>query len=233
MNRLCIALTHSDPEEGNNAYEYALNRRAQILGLPVEIFVAASPNKPYEPGGLERADGVCFTGGPDVAPEHYGRSDAAELCVTDSPRDRAEFAMLAELNVRARPVLAICRGAQILNVANGGTLVPDLAERNAAHRAPPEKRHGIRTEVGSRLSAMAPQAGTVNSRHHQAVERLAEPFRPSARADDGTLEAYEFRDPDARPFFLAVQWHPELMEDGPFSSGIFDAFLRALAILRG
>jgi putative glutamine amidotransferase len=149
-----------------------------------------------------------------------------EVCACDPERDAVEFALLEEWQHRPLPILAICRGAQVLNVFHGGTLIPDLGRRNAAHRAPRTKEHDVNIVDGTTLAAIAksPRALT-NSSHHQAVDRLAEGFHLSAVADDGTIEAFE-SSTDSGSFILGVQWHPELMApDLPLSQRVLDYFL--------
>lgn len=228
---LCIGLSWRSGHPAYDAYETALQRRAQALGLPVEIRWLAGPDQPFGSSALESVDGVVFTGGPDVAPARYGESDPDGICEVDEERDAVEFALLAHFARRPRPTLGICRGAQILNVFHGGTLVHDLGPLNAVHKrsGPEDKRHEIQIQPGTRLAAGAGLSGAVNSSHHQAVARLAAPFRLAASAPDGTVEAYEYAASDARPFFLAVQWHPERMEAvSPLSHGVLDAFIDSL-----
>lgn len=229
---LCIGLSWQGANPAYDAYETALRRRAAALGISVDISWLAGKERPPLTSLLPGLNGIVFTGGPDVAPARYGDSDPAGICECDETRDAIEFALLEHVARRPIPTLGICRGAQLLNVFHGGTLVHDLGEANATHRGSPDKRHALEIRAGSALEAIAgSNTGTVNSSHHQAVDRLAEPFRRSALAADGTIEAYEYADASPHPFFLAVQWHPERMEPGsPLSDGVLDAFLKAAAV---
>ena len=162
-------------------------------------------------------DGVCalvITGGRDVEPASYGQSPHAETDRPDTTRDAWEFALLAEALRRRMPVLGICRGAQLLNVALGGTLHQHLPEAigDDGHRvgngvfAPMT----VRTTAGTRLAEVMGQSCRVQCYHHQAIDEVATGLVVSARADDGVVEAVELPGED---FVLAVQWHPEESED--------------------
>lgn len=187
---------------------------------------------------------VC-TGGPDVAPERYKREDARANqslhIYVDQARDDAEWALLNEATARGLPILAICRGCQLVNVFHGGTLIPDLEEaRYSPHRRHDdgtERYHEVRLALGSRIARIAGRpTGRVNSSHHQAVERLAPPFTAVAwSSDDGVIEAYEWAEPTGKPPLLAVQWHPERMAtaipENPLGLELLTAFLREVAAL--
>jgi putative glutamine amidotransferase len=181
---------------------------------------------------LERVSGLMLMGGSDVNPIRYGEQRRAETDEPDDLRDELELALIAEALHRDLPVLAICRGLQILNVQHGGTLLQHLE---------PVERHRIRTkdlslpahsidiEPGTALSQVAHEhrQWDVNSRHHQAAARVGAGLRVSARhPDDGVIEALER--PDKR-FVVAVQWHPENQSAvSEEQARLFRAFARAL-----
>jgi putative glutamine amidotransferase len=229
--RIGLSFHGGDPD-----YEYypsALHRRADAIGISLETEWLAGKGRPQRFDLIDSLDAVVLTGGPDVGPERYGLTDTAGTCRTDPERDAIEWVLLEELTANPKPTLAICRGAQLLNVFHGGSLIPDLHERNAVHRRDDSFRrraHDVALRPGTLLSAITGAVhGAVNSSHHQAVDRLARGFRVSASSEDGVVEAFEPIDTEGHPFLLAVQWHPEAMEDGlPLSDYVLDALLRAL-----
>lgn len=161
--------------------------------------------------------GLVLTGGTDLDPSLYGAEPHASTQSPDRERDALELRLLREALDRDLPVLAICRGMQLFNVAHpGGTLVQDVS----GHRAP----HAIAVEAGTRLAQIL-GVGTrnVNSRHHQAVGLPARELIVSARAPDGVIEALERAD---RRFSIAVQWHPE--DIFVQERALFEAFGEAL-----
>lgn len=223
-----IALSWHGDQPEYEAYERALRQRAEALGIPIALDWLAGTGRPTRTHIVKQFDGICFTGGEDVEPARYGRADAAAVCRTNPNRDATEWGILEALDGHPLPLLGICRGAQLLNVFHGGTLIPDLAALNAAHRAPPEKEHEVCIVARTKLAELGGAgSAVVNSSHHQAVEQLAPHFRICATAHDGTIEAFEGADA-AAAFMLAVQWHPELMAlDLPLSGRVLDGFLLA------
>jgi len=156
--------------------------------------------------------GLLLMGGSDVNPALYGEAHHPETGPSDDARDRLELALIEDAVRRDVPILAICRGAQILNVQHGGTLVQHLAA-TARHRVKAENPgkviHSVEVERGSRLASIVgePSSLDVNSRHHQAIARAGHELRITARdPEDGTIEAVERTD---RRFVIGVQWHPE------------------------
>jgi putative glutamine amidotransferase len=226
---LRIGLSWHGAKPEYDAYEHALLRRADELGIPVSIVWLAGSNRPFLADAISSLDGICFTGGEDVEPWRYGRDDAAPLCKTNPKRDAIEWQILKQLQRRSLPLLAICRGAQLLNVFNGGTLMPDLAERNSVHCGVlGAGARGQRDRGHSACRTRRLGSGVVNSSHHQAVESLAPGFQVCAQARDRTIEAFERASPGT-PVILAVQWHPELMPlSTPLSKGVPDALLERL-----
>ena len=227
-----IALSYHNGDSDYDDYTDALHRRAHALGVAIETLWLAGKGRPTDLNALSTADGVVLTGGADVEPHRYGFDDAEGVCKTSAERDAIEFEILDRLERRPLPTLAICRGAQILNVFHGGTLVPDLGKRNAIHRRDGDERrfHDVAIVEDTQMREIAgTRGGLVNSSHHQAVGRLAPGFRASALStDDAVIEAYERAKPDGVPFLLAVQWHPEGMEPGlPLADRVLDAFLRS------
>jgi len=180
---------------------------------------------------LDAVHGLVLTGGEDIDPAQY---DAAKRPETDAPhvaRDKCEIALTRLAHERRMPTLAICRGIQVVNVALGGTLVQDIrgARPGALDHVRSDQRatrvHEVSIEAGSRLAnAIGDTAITVNSSHHQAVERVASGLQVTALAPDGVVEGAEWVADDW--WMLAVQWHPEeLVDDArPWDRNLFAAF---------
>lgn len=159
---------------------------------------------------LDAVDAVVFSGGADVDPAHYGAEPHPETDLPQTRRDAAEMALLHAALDRDMPVLAICRGFQLLNVARGGDLIQHLPEEvgHDQHKRVPGEfaLHPVEIRPGTRLESIVGGGSHVTSHHHQAVGRLGEGLVETAWADDGTLEGLE--DPSRR-FVVGVQWHPE------------------------
>jgi putative glutamine amidotransferase len=174
---------------------------------------------------LDRLDGICLSGGPDLDPEAYGAVERhAELGPTEPGLDAFELALARAADERGLPVLGICRGAQALNVARGGTLHQHVpGHRQTAPATAPT--HSVRVERGSRLASLVgARALRVNSFHHQAVDVLGRGLRAVAWAADGTVEAVEA--PGAG-FVLGVQWHAEGLVALPRHRVLFEALVVA------
>jgi putative glutamine amidotransferase len=163
---------------------------------------------------LDALDGIVFSGGSDLDPSSYGQERHAATGGIVEERDRAELALLRAALARDMPVLAVCRGSQVLNVALGGDLVQHLPEviGDDKHQEVPGEfsEHGVALEPETKLGELLGEHAPVKSHHHQGFGKLGEGLREAARADDGTIEALE--DPSRR-FALGVLWHPEAGED--------------------
>jgi putative glutamine amidotransferase len=180
-----------------------------------------------DPSGVEsvlaRIDGVLLTGGGDVQPSRYGARPVAETHSVDPTRDAFEIRLLEVAIPADVPLLATCRGMQVLNVAMGGSLVQHVpAVTGQAHDHPDRWREGVhrvKIESDSHLAeALGATEVEVNSIHHQAVDQAAPGTRAVAWAEDDTVEAIEVV---GSPHVVAVQWHPELLEDWPEQQGLF------------
>lgn len=183
---------------------------------------------------MSRCDGLVLTGGEDVAPALYGATPHEQLGRVAIERDEWETALVLAARSQHTPVLAICRGIQLLNVALGGTLVQDLpSERpSGIDHDPPAARstatHGAMIAAGSRLATACGQGEVrVNSLHHQAVAAPAAGLRVVATAPDGTIEGIETVETDW--WCVGVQWHPEDLASArdEQSERLFEAFARA------
>ena len=171
---------------------------------------------------LDAVDGLIFSGGSDLDPELYGQEAHPETDGIVRERDRAEFLLLQAALARDMPVLAICRGSQVLNVARGGDLVqhlPDVVgDEKHKHTPGAWADHDVEIDASTRLGELlGGDRAPVKSHHHQGFGRVGDGLRVAARADDGTVEALE--DPDAR-FAVGVLWHPEAGEDRKLFEGL-------------
>ena len=198
---------------------------ARAGGVPVVL----SPVAGIADALVERIDGLVLTGGVDVDPSLYGAERHPKTQAPDTVRDSFEIELLDAAVARELPVLAICRGIQVLNVRRGGTLHQHLPEvvGNRDHMEAPGTfgRHRVRIDPASQLGGIIGLAEEdVPTHHHQAVDRIGEGLTASAWADDGTVEGLE--DPALR-FLVAVQWHPEMGDDPSLFEGLIAAASRA------
>lgn len=170
-------------------------------GEPVILFPGSSESAAEQ---LARVDGVVLPGGADIDPLRYGGQPDEHYWPTDHPgQDDYEAALLGACVESRVPVLAICRGLQLLNVIHGGTLIGHMEPGSVAHRG---AEHPVSCEPGSLLSTvLGTEPARTSSYHHQAVDRVGDGLEVTARAEDGVIEALEV--PGAP--LLAVQWHPE------------------------
>jgi putative glutamine amidotransferase len=181
---------------------------------------------PAEQGVTETVaalDGLIFSGGGDIDPGAYGATAHAATAGVNTRRDEAELALLRAALERDMPVLAVCRGSQVLNVALGGDLVqhlPEVVGHDRHLHTPGEfSDHDVRVDPGSRVGAILGERAPVKSHHHQAFGRLGGELREAAWAEDGTVEAIE--DPSRR-FAVGVLWHPEEGEDLALFQALID-----------
>ena len=175
---------------------------------------------------ISRLDGVCLSGGPDLDPEAYGASERhAELGPTEPSLDAFELALARAALGRGMPLLGICRGAQTLNVACGGTLHQHLPGHRQGEPGC-QVSHEVEVLPGTRLAGViGPGSVAVNSFHHQAVDRLGHGLRVCARATDGTVEGIE-----GPGFAIGVKWHAETLADGRLFEALASASAPALRV---
>ena len=166
---------------------------------------------------VEQCAGLVLSGGGDVNPMLYDRSDAVAMASEiDKKRDAFEFRVIESALRRKMPVLGICRGTQLFNVFHGGSLIPDIVTAGyPSHSGEKgDRRHGVVLTAGTRLHATCGVAsGEVNSAHHQAIDRIGNGLCVAARSSDGIVEAIEWAEPDSHAPVQLVQWHPERMDD--------------------
>lgn len=178
-------------------------------------------------------DGLVLTGGGDVHPSLYGKSDAIEeVEEVNELRDAFEFEVIETALDAMIPILGICRGMQIMNVYLGGSLIVDLPQASyCSHviRDGLDFRHPVQLAPNTMIESIAgPGPHKVNSVHHQAVDRLGKGLMVTARSDDGLTEALEWVLKDRMPFLLLVQWHPERMADfdNPCSAKLAEQYIQ-------
>jgi putative glutamine amidotransferase len=207
-------MSFQEPASGQGSDYFALSRKyvaaveragGVVVGLPAQPEAVADL--------LSILDALLLSGGGDIAPDLFGQDCHPKTRQIDRQRDDFELALVQEWVSAGRPLLAICRGIQVLNVALGGNLIQDIADQVANRlihqRSEGEARHLIRLQPASRLASLLGDGELeVNSYHHQAVQDLAPGLEAVAWAADGVVEGVEM--PGAR-FAVGVQWHPELM----------------------
>jgi putative glutamine amidotransferase len=222
--------TYGADENGNlrlpRAYVDALRRAG---GVPLLLPPGETRVKLLD----ARIDGLILTGGGDIDPKRYGGSCHQCVYLVDAERDETELALVQWAVDRQLPTLGICRGAQVINVALGGTLVehvPDVVGEAVPHRSPQRKpcEHTITLRAPSRLaSILGVSSLTAASWHHQAIREPGGGLDAVGQASDGIIEAVEM---PAHRWLIGVQWHPELTADNdPIQQRLFCAFVDAAA----
>lgn len=197
-------------------------------GIP--ILLPCTPDKLIYPYYLKICNGFLFCGGDDVTPLLFGEELITQRGTTDLRTDRFHISLMKHILTHRFPVLAICRGMQILNISLGGTIFQDISLRQAVslnHMQLSEKRsdpcHKILISNNSMLYNILNKNEYVNSFHHQCIKKLGKNLKISAVASDGVIEAIEL---NRHPFVLGVQWHPECMTTSSASMGrLFQIFI--------
>lgn len=230
--RPLIGLTTSQPRENsglgrlfNGTSRRYMEALEGVGGLPLLL-----PNLPeLAEDYAKRLDAVLFTGGVDMHPRHFGQHPKCGLGEVDEERDEFEIALYRALRKSGKPAFGICRGVQVINVLEGGTLIQHLPDNpefwvdHAQVARPPVLGHVVSFAEGSRLAAAHGEGTLVNSYHHQAIDEVAPTLQAVATAPDGLVEAVEGEG------MLAVQWHPELtFQAHPQTLGTFQAFMTLL-----
>ncbi len=229
-----VAVSATSDALGGNAHRLRLNSTyvtaLESAGL---IPIVAPPLASEESAHaiLSRVDGLLLTGGEDVEPTLYGQPRSANCGEANLPRDRTEIALIKAAREMRKPILAICRGLQVLNVALGGSLIQDIPSE-----VPDALEHNVRDDRAGRVHAVEIEPASliaqalgatrisVNSLHHQSVLDVAPGLRVTARAPDGVVEGIESDSDDW--WVVGVEWHPEELNDSPepWDRGIFKAF---------
>ena len=215
----------------NHNYVRALEKAGAV---PVLLPVLADPDD--LPAQLEGLDGLLVPGGADIDPVFYGEQPRPRLGATCPASDRRTLALIAAADAAGLPILGICRGAQAINVAFGGTLYQDQESeipgclKHVQQSARQQPSHAVTLAKGSFLARIFGTAAQVNSFHHQSVKQLAPGFAVTARADDGVVEGIE-RCGAQKNFVCGVQFHPEMMAEAdcvPMQT-LFDRFVSLCA----
>ena len=206
------------------------DRRYKIDAYLRAVQAAGGDAVPVVAGGehasMAAFDALLLSGGVDVNPALYGQKPDPKTESPDDDRDRMEREMLLEALDSDKPVLAVCRGLQLFNVVHGGTLVQHIEGHVTRGVRKARPVHDVTVANGTRLAeVLCAAAVRVNSRHHQAVDRLGAGVLISAQAEDGTVEGLERTD---RRFAVAVQWHPENMAaSDPVQLRLFEKLVQA------
>jgi Predicted glutamine amidotransferases len=185
---------------------------------------------------ISEVDGLLLTGGGDIDPEFYGRTGLRNQAQDiNRGRDEFEFEVIKRALDADLPILGVCRGMQVMNVALGGSLHVDLKSNGFKDHSTPVNgilKHAISIEPNSLLSGLAGGLNRdVNSYHHQAIDELGKGLMPTAQSPDGVVEAAEWLSKEGMSFLLLVQWHPErtLGSSDVFSTNLAKIFLREMA----
>ncbi len=187
---------------------------------------------------LKKCDGLILTGGHDIHPKFYGREDDMKLLKKDDvneKRDEFEFRIIQDALKANMPILGICRGMQVFNVAMGGSIIPDVQSagysEHAKRKDGKDRRHKITIEKGTTLHwILETTKAEVNSAHHQAVDAIGGGLKVTATSPDGIVEGLEWAESESKPFLQLVQWHPERMADfqNPCSKNLLEHFVLAV-----
>ncbi len=232
-------------EEKAVPYQQWLHRAASVASIATLELVVLTPAMPVSEAveQMNRCSGLLLTGGKDIHPQRYGLGHRAAECRLEPQRDELEFAVFDAAQKAKKPILGICRGCQLINVALGGSLYVDIPtdlRTSIEHRKQNQRdsEHPIAVVGGSLLFKITGEVeGIVNSAHHQAIHQPGRGLTVTAYSPDNVAEAVEWESLYGSSFLLGVQWHPERMAfDNPFSGKIATHFLfevESFALLLG
>lgn len=228
MKKITIGIT--------DCARYAEYERWMKIEPGVEIIrLGYMENNLYE---LEKCDGIILSGGEDIHPSLYHKPEYIDYCHADNmdiKRDEFEWEALHSSQDKNLPVLGICRGLQLVNIFYKGTLIPEILdygkEDHTKFNESHDRYHTVKVMPQTLLHKIVGTAsGTVNSSHHQGIDKIGQGLTVNSFSEDGIIEGLERMDPGKSPFLLLVQWHPERMMDSqsPFSKNIKNRFLEAV-----
>lgn len=211
--RIAVSYIHNSPEKNNYI------KWLKSVAPDAELLVMYDMPKDSAEKMFSKCHGLLLTGGDDIYPGWHGKEkDTARCGDFDMKRDTMELYLFKTAQKRKMPILGICRGSQLINVAMGGSLYVDLPtdiNSNVAHQIEDWRNcyHEVKVYSNGLLGAISGvESGTVNSNHHQAVDRLADGLRVHAISSDGVIESIGWADTLNKNFLLGVQWHPERMD---------------------
>lgn len=216
------------PYHANATPQRIVNAVTDAGGLPMVLPLSDSENAEMY---VNKVDAIILTGGSDVNPLLFGEEPSLKIQNIEPHRDEFELEIIKAAREQNKPILGICRGMQLLNVAFGGTIYQDLSyydglELKHVQVSPyDDKTHSVKFEASSFLSNIFGTDNAINSLHHQSIKDLAEIFRPVGWAPDGVIEAIENNDDGSK--IVGVQWHPEeLITIDSQSQELFDEFVK-------
>lgn len=234
MKPIIAMTTYNSKRDENTVSSLNMNYSNAILkngGIPLLLPIVENCMEEYIDNLLCNVDGVLFSGGADVSPIEYNEEPVRELGSCSIERDKFEILLYKKAFERKIPILGICRGLQVINVAAGGTLYQDIYTQkptNKQHNQKqpwPDKTHKVNICADSKLyNILEEESVMTNSFHHQAAKDIADGFYVSAKAEDDIVEAIEY---SSDQFVLGVQWHPEgMFEKHHEFSKLFKAFIK-------
>lgn len=229
LYKMKIGLTYTGDHTKHQNYVNWLKGKDDI-----EIIKLSAEDKNHD--AIKDCDALVLSGGIDIDPQiSGGQKDYRNKPEKWQPeRDLFEKSLYEYALDHDMPVLGICRGLQLVNVLQGGSLIDDLGDLNEKHKkeGAADREHVIKIKENTLLNEIVKTtAGEVNSAHHQSVDKLGKELIINSQADDGTIEGIEWKDKTGKPFMLCVQWHPERMfqfPNSPLSSNIRNRFIEAI-----
>lgn len=198
----------------------------------IEVIDVYKKERKFIDSVLNISHGLLLSGGVDVHPGRFGRAEDADKCEIDLDRDTLEFHLIEQSLNNKMPVLGICRGMQMLNVATGGSLIVDIPSEVKNHLdhqngLPEDSYHRVVIEENSLIyDLLNSKEEIVNSNHHQAIDKLGKNLKITSKTFDGIIESIEWENPTDKSWLIAIQWHPERLINENASKPILDEFIK-------